>query len=133
MKTFKLGLMASLPGLLAACGGSSDIDLDSYSRKAFKSETECRTYYKDSIKKGLSNPCDRQVRSSGGFIYWGPYYSAGTTGTRYLGYSSPGKVSSSGLEIGKSGTVNTYKAPSVSRGGLNSTARAGSSSSSYGG
>lgn len=136
-KSFPLILMSTLPALLAACGpSSSDVDLDGYSRKAFKSEAECRAAYKDVMAQGLQSPCARESRGSGGFIFWGPYIGRTSASSRYLGYGTgaqAGKVSSSGLEIGKNGVSNTYKAPSISRGGLSTASRASGSSSSYGG
>lgn len=124
-KRFALPLLATLPTLLAACG-ADDIDLDGYKRKSFRSQTECRAYYKKEINQGLRNPC---YRASGSALFFGPYFLASRLGTRYLGYDSRGKVSRSGLSISPRGVPNTFRAPTVSRGGFTNSSRASGTSS----
>lgn len=130
MKKFHLPLLATaLPALLAAC--ADDVDLDGYGRRAFRTDAECRVAYKRELQRGLTNPCTgERVGSSGRVIYWGPYTSRGANGTSYLGYDQTGKVARSGLQLSPTGRVNTYSAPTVSRGGFTSSARAGSTAAS---
>ncbi|MBZ9714527.1 hypothetical protein [Deinococcus multiflagellatus] len=121
-KRFTLPLLAALPAVLAAC--NDDLDLDRYSRVRYNSYADCLAANRTMINRGLSNPCQK---SSGG--YYGPYARIVGSTTRYIGYSSSGGLSSSGLTYdSKKGTYGSFKAP-VSRGGFTSSARAGSSSS----
>ncbi|MBZ9715299.1 hypothetical protein [Deinococcus multiflagellatus] len=126
-KHFHLPLLAALPALLAACG-PDEVDTDGYGRRAFKTETECRVAYKRERSRGLTNPCSgERVGSSSRVIYFGPYTSTSSSGTRYLDYTSAGKVSQNGLSVSPTGRVNTYTAPTVSRGGFTTSARASGS------
>lgn len=153
-KTFDLPLLAALPALLPAllssCGPDQgkQVDTSGMSRQAFKTEAECRAYYKLQIEQGLQNPCNREQRAGGGgFIYFGPWFGSmgsissrggfnsgsptpGTTsgpipsqGTRYVGYTPSGKVSTTGLTINPNGRASSYTAPTISRGGFSTGAR----------
>lgn len=125
-KRFNLPLLAALPLIATACGPSDDIDLSSYKRKSFKSQAECQAHYRNQISKGLTNPCQKTSRS-GGSAYFGPYYFAAGGQTRYLGYRNDGRVSTSGVNFSGAKYTGSYSAPTVSRGGLSTSARAGSS------
>lgn len=126
-KVIHLPLLAALPALLAACG--NDQDLSRYSRTSYNSYAQCQAAYREQIRQGLQNPCQKTSRTGGGFFYFGPYIlNAGGT-TRYVGYTPAGGVAATGLTSGKSG-YSTFKAPSVSRGGFTTSSRA---SGSFGG
>lgn len=119
-KTFHLPLLAALPAVLAACGDNPD--LDRYQRVKYNSYSQCERENRIYVQQGLSTPCQK---TSGG--YYGPYMYFGSGRTRYVGYTSSGGVSPSGLEYdAKRGTYGSFKAPGVSRGGFTSTGRAGS-------
>ena len=152
-KKFDLPLLAALPALLPAllssCGPDTPdkVDTSGMSRRAFKTEAECRAAYKTQIEQGLQNPCNREQRVGGGFIFFGPWFgsmgsissssglntgstSPGTStgpipsqGTRYLGYTPSGTVSTSGLSINPNGKASVYSAPTISRGGFSTGAR----------
>ncbi|WP_221088492.1 hypothetical protein [Deinococcus aquaedulcis] len=124
-KRFSLPLLAALPAVLSACG--DDLDLDRYSRVRYNSYADCLTANRSMINRGLSNPCQKSSGSGGG--YYGPYARIVGSTTRYIGYTSSGGLSGSGLTYdSKKGTYGSFKAP-VSRGGFTGSARAGSSSS----
>ncbi|WP_102126242.1 hypothetical protein [Deinococcus planocerae] len=128
-KTFHLPLLATLPALLAACGGDDDLDLDRYKRTSYSSYQRCLAENRVYIERGMQNPCQKSGRS-----YYGPYMYFGSSTTRYVGYTPSGGLASTGLTYdSKKGTYGSFKAP-VSRGGFTSTSRASSSSSGgYGG
>ena len=128
-KAFHLPLLAALPAVLAACG-DDDLDLDRYKRTKYTSYEQCRLANRDAIQRGLQNPCQK---TSGGF--YGPYIWLASGLTRYVGYTSSGRVAPTGLTYDtRSGKTTSFKAPGVSRGGFTSTGRASSSgSASYGG
>lgn len=158
-KNFDLPLLAALPALLpallTACGpDTKQVDTSGMSRQAFKTQAECLAAYKTQIDQGLQNPCNRETRTGGGFVYFGPWYgsmgristssglntgstSPGTSaapipsqGTRYLGYTPTGTVSTTGLQVNPTGRASSYTAPTISRGGFSTGARGHSSSSS---
>ncbi|MBZ9749537.1 hypothetical protein K7W42_01540 [Deinococcus sp. HMF7604] len=118
-KRFTLPLLAALPAVLAACG--DDLDLDRYSRVRYNSYAECLAVNRAMTSRGLPNPCQK---TSGGI--YGPYARIVGGTTRYIGYTSSGALSGSGLTYdSKKGTYGSFKAP-VSRGGFTSSSRAGS-------
>lgn len=158
-KKFDLPLLAALPAvlpaLLVSCGPDTQrVDTSGMQRQSFKTQEECLAAYKPQIEQGLQNPCNRERGVGGGFIYFGPWFGSmgritssgglnsgsptpGTTaapipsqGTRYLGYTPSGTVSTSGLSINPNGKASSYSAPTISRGGFSTGARGTGSSSS---
>jgi hypothetical protein len=122
-KTFRLPLLAALPALLASCG--SDPDLGQYRRTSFNSYSDCVRAYQTQVDRGLQNPCQKTVRTGGGFFYYGPYFFAGRGNTRYLGYdrSGSGGVAGQGLSFDSKGNARTFSKPGTSRGGFTSGSR----------
>lgn len=129
-KKFVLPMLAALPALLASC--SREVPIDRYQRLSFNSYDECLQHYRPQIAQGLQNPCYRGTPTSSGFTYiHGPYfYNTGAT-TRYVGYTSTGTPSGTGLTYNrKSGRYGSFKAGGTSRGGFASSGRG---SGSFGG
>lgn len=114
----KLILLTSIPLTLAACGNSTDMDIDlnKAKRNSFSSRAACLKAYEKQIKLGMTNPC---TKNSGG-SYYGPYMyytSAGTSSsTRYFGYTDDGRVKTNGLHFNGDKYAGVVGAP-LARGG----------------
>ncbi|ACO46665.1 hypothetical protein DEDE109153_16170 [Deinococcus deserti] len=134
-KSFHLPLLSALPALLVACGGDDD-DLSRYNRVEYASYQQCMVANQAYIEQGLENPCaeeDDDLDLYKKKKYYGPFLYYTGSGTRFVGYTSSGGISPRGLTYdSKKGTYGSFKAP-VSRGGLTSSARGGTSGMLSGG